>query len=302
MTKRGWALFSAMALIWGIPYLLIKVAGNEVSPVFLVFFRTAAGAVLLAPIAAARGELRAVLRHWKPLIVYTVVEIAGPWLLLSEAERRVPSSFAALLIAAVPLVAAVLAWLIRSDDRLDRTRSIGLLVGLSGVAALVGLDVRAGDGWAVVALVLVAVGYASGPLIIARYLADAPSMGVVAGSLVLAAVGYAPWAVTRLPDRWPTPSVAWSLLLLAVVCTALAFVLFFALIAEVGPSRSTVITYLNPVVATALGITIGSEHFTLGMAVGFPLVILGSYLATRRTKLAPATANETVRAVAATER
>ena len=303
MTRRGWILFSAMALIWGIPYLLIKVAGGEVSPVFLVFFRTGLGAVVLVPIAAARGELRVLFRYWKPMLAYTAVEIAGPWLLLSEAERKVPSSFAALLIASVPLVAAILAWVTRSDDRLDRTRAIGLLVGLSGVAALVGLDVRAGDAWAVLALIVVAVGYASGPVIITRYLADVPSMGVVAGSLALAAVGYAPAALTRLPARWPSASVTWSLVVLALVCTALAFVLFFALIAEVGPSRATVITYLNPVVATVLGITIGSEHFTLGMAVGFPLVIAGSFLATRRAPPASARDYEReARAVAASER
>ena len=126
MTRRGWILFSTMAVIWGIPYLLIKVAGAEVSPVFLVFFRTAFGALLLVPIAAARGDLRGLVRHWKVLILYTVIEIGGPWLLLSDAETRVSSSFAALLVAAVPLVAAVLAWASRADDRVDRSRVIGL--------------------------------------------------------------------------------------------------------------------------------------------------------------------------------
>ncbi|MCU1678696.1 MAG: eamA-like transporter family protein [Frankiales bacterium] len=291
MTRRGWVLFFAMALIWGIPYLLIKFAVAEVTPVFVVFFRTAVGAALLLPIAAHRGELRGLGRHWRPLLAFAVIEMAIPWLLLSEAETHVSSSFAALLIAATPLVGAVLAAATKADDRLDRGRVIGLLIGFVGVAALVGLDVRAGDAWAVIAIALVAVGYASGPLILARDMSGVPGVGIAAVSLSIAAVGYLPWAVTRVPDHWPARSAIVSLVLLAVICTAVAFTVFFALIREVGPARSTVITYLNPVVAITLGLTIGNERFSAGMAVGFPLVLLGSYVATRKPRVA-APANE----------
>lgn len=281
MSRRGWALFAAMCLIWGVPYLLIRVAVREMSPGTLVFARTAIGALLLLPIAARRGQLRPLLPRWRIMLVYTAIEIAGPWLLLSHAEQRLSSSLAGLLIAAVPLIGAVLAWATGSDDRIDTGRLVGLAVGLGGVAALLGIELGNIDMLAVAEVGLTAVGYAVGPFLINRQLADLPSMGVVAASLGLAALGYLPVAIVQWPGR-VSLEVGASVAVLAVVCTALAFLVFFALIAEIGPSRATVITYVNPAVAVALGVSLLGESFTLGMAVGFPLVLLGSVLATRR--------------------
>jgi len=282
VTRRGWLLFAAMAVIWGIPYLLIKIAVGELTPVTLVFLRTAVGAALLLPIAAARGGLRPLLPHWRWILAYTVVEVSLPWLLLSDAERRLSSSLTGLLIAAVPLIGALLTRLTRGDDRLDFRRVIGLLVGLVGVAALVGFDVSFRDLGAVGEIALVAVGYAAGPIIVSRRLPGAPAVGVVAASLVLTALAYAPLALRQLPPALPSPRVLLALSVLAVVCTALAFLLFFALIGEVGPVRATVITYFNPAVALLLGVTLLQEPFTLGTVVGFALILLGSFLATRR--------------------
>jgi drug/metabolite transporter (DMT)-like permease len=286
MSKRGWLLFSAMAVIWGIPYLLIKVALRDLTPGTLVFARTAIAAVLLVPFAAKRGLLRPLLAKWPVLLLYTVVEIAGPWFLLSRAEQRLSSSLAGLLIASVPLIGAIALMAVGGgdhNDRLDGRRLIGLLIGLVGVGVLVGVDVGGNDAWAVVAIAITAIGYATGPILISRKLSDLPTMGVVAASLGLTAIGYAPVAAAQ----WPThlsAKVIWSVLGLALVCTALAFLLFFALIAEVGPARATVITYVNPAIALLLGVLLLNEPFTTGIAIGFPLILFGCFLATSRNR------------------
>src|SRR5882724_4218266 len=149
MTRRGALLFAAMCVIWGIPYLLIRVAVRELAPVTLVFFRTVVAALLLAPVAAYRRELRPLLRHWRPLLAYTVIEVVIPWVLLARAETKLTSSLTGLLIAAVPLVGAVVVALTGSRERQGRRRWLGLLVGIGGVAALVGLDIGQVDAVAV---------------------------------------------------------------------------------------------------------------------------------------------------------
>jgi drug/metabolite transporter (DMT)-like permease len=275
-----------MCVIWGVPYLLIKVAVREIGPAELVFLRTALGAILLLPIALARKEVRASLRPWLPLLAYTVIEIGLPWLLLSDAERHVDSSFTGLVIAGVPLVAAVLARLTNSAERLTAARVGGLLVGFAGVALLVGFHVGTGGVFPMVELVGVVVCYATGPLIIERWLGDVPSYGVAAVSLAVGALLFAPVAAPDLPDlaRTVTLGPVLAVLALAAVCTALAFVLFFALIAEVGGVRATVITFVNPAVAVVLGAALLGEDVTLLTGVAFVLILGGSVLATRRTR------------------
>ena len=282
MTRRGAVLFAVMCVIWGIPYLMIRVAVRELAPVTLVFLRTAIGALLLTPVAAYRGELRPLLARWKPLLVYTAVEVAIPWVLLARAETKLTSSLTGLLIAAVPLVGALIVTLTGERERLGARRWVGLLVGIAGVAALVGLDVGAVDVAALVEIGLVAVGYAVGPIILSRSMSQLPPYGVVASSLLLTAIVYLPFAAARRPSGLPSAHVIESVLGLAAICTALAFLVFFALIAEVGPVRATVITYINPAVAAVLGVTLLSEHLTGGMVVGFALVLLGCVLATGR--------------------
>jgi len=283
VTRRGWALFAAMAVIWGIPYLLIKIAIGELTPASLVLLRTAIGAALLLPVAAARGWLAPLVPYWRWVLVYTIVEVSLAWFLLADGERRLSSSLTGLMIAAVPLIAVVLQLLTRSEDRFDRRRVTGLLVGMIGVAVLVGLNVSFKDLGAVAEVGLVALGYASGPIIIARRLPSLPAVGVVAASLVLTALFYAPLALPQLPRAMPSGKVLLAVLILAVVCTALAFLIFFALIGEVGPVRATVITYFNPAVALLLGVAVLNEPFTLGAVVGFSLILTGSVLATRRS-------------------
>jgi drug/metabolite transporter (DMT)-like permease len=283
VTRRGWILFAAMSFIWGIPYLFIKIAVGELTPGSLVFLRTAIGAALLLPIAAARNDLAPLLPHWKWIAAYTLVEVAAPWFLLADAERRISSSLSGLLIALVPSIGAILGWATGSDDRLDARRIAGLGMGFMGVAALVGLDVGASDLGAIAEVVLVALGYALGALIIARKLSGLPVFGVIAASLALTMIAYAPVGITQLPSTLPTLPVIVAVLVLGVVCTAIAFLVFFPLIAEVGPARATVITYVNPAVALALGVAFLQEPLTFGIVVGFVLIVLGSVLATRRT-------------------
>ena len=285
-SRRAWLLFSAMCVIWGIPYLLIRVAVREVSPEALVLARTGLAALLLVPIAAARGELRPLLRHRTALLAFTAIEIAIPWFFLAAAEQHLSSSLAGLLIAAVPLVGAVIVWAIGDRDRLDRVGVVGLLIGFGGVAAIVGVDVVGTSTTALLSMAVVAVCYAVGPIILARYLSDAPGLGVIAASLALTAIVYVPIASFSLPTSVPSGRVIASVVTLALVCTALAFLLFFALIGEIGPVRATVITYVNPAVAAVLGVTILDERFTLSMGIGFTLVLIGSVLATGRRRAA----------------
>ena len=283
MSRRGWALFLAMSVIWGIPYLLIKVAVDEVSPVVVVFVRCAIGAALLLPWTLRSGGLAAALRQWRWLLVFTVLEMTAPWLLLSYAEKSLSSSLTGLLVATVPFVAALAARLSGADERLTPTRVLGMVIGVVGIAALLGLDVGGAQLLPLVAVALTVIGYATGPMVISHSLPEVPGVAASSIALFVTAVAYAPFAVPRLDEVADASGPALlSLVGLGAVCTALALALFFALIREVGPQRALVITFVNPAVAVLLGVLLLGEPFTLGIAVGLPLVLIGCVLATRR--------------------
>ncbi|MFI9405472.1 DMT family transporter [Nocardia sp. NPDC052316] len=282
MTRRGWALFLAMGVIWGVPYAMIRIAVEDFDPVVVAFARTSLGALVLLPIALYTKALAPVFRRWRPLLLYTVAEIVGPWFFIGYAETTLHSSTVGLLLAATPLIAVVTVTTL-GHDRFDRRRLTGLLVGFAGVATLIGLDIDLSSPAALGALALTTIGYAVGPIVINRSLADLPPLGVVTASLIIAAVVYAPFAALRRPTSYPADATL-SVLGLALICTAAAFLLFFALISEVGPARATVITYINPAVAIVLGVAALGEPLTAGMAIGFPLVILGSILGTAQSR------------------
>ena len=288
MSRRGWVLFSAMCVIWGVPYLMIKVAVDELAPSTLVLGRCVVATALLLPVALAKGLLRPLFPRWRPLLAFAAIEICLPWLLLGYAEQRLSSSLTGLLIAAVPLVGALLARVTGTHERLGWRRLLGLLIGMAGVAALVGFELGSGDTGAVVAVAVVAVCYAVGPIIVARSLSDFPGLGVMAASLAVSTLVYLPLGIAQAPSAVPSAKVVLSVLGLGVICTALAFLVFFALIAEVGPARSTVITYVNPAVAVLLGVLVLGEAFTVTIAIGFVLILLGSVLATSRSPQHPA--------------
>ena len=289
MTRRGWLLFAVMCVLWGIPYLLIKVAVRDFSPVAVVFLRTGIGAVVLLPVVLVRRELGQVLRAWRWVLIYTAVEVTIPWLMLSAAEERLPSSLVGLLVAAVPLVTAILLLVTRADDRVDWRRGLGLLIGFAGVAALLGLDNLRGDGLALAEMAVVIAGYAVGPIIIARRLGAVPATGVIAVSLALTAILYAPFALATWPSQIPSLTVVGAMLALGVLCTAVAFLAFFALIAEAGPARAQTFIYVNPVVALLLGVLLLGEPFGVADVLGLALILGGLLLATRRRAAAPAT-------------
>lgn len=283
MTRQAWLLFAAMSVIWGIPYLFIKIAVVELSPAAVAGGRTLLAAVILLPLAARQGALRPGLRLWPWAVAFGVVEMAIPWVLLGQAETRVSSGFAGLMLATVPIVATVLALTRREPGAVSGVRLLGLATGVVGVAVLVGLDSIAGhvDLVSVLELLGVAVCYAVGPVIAARRLSDVPSMGVIALAVTVVAVMYLPFTVAGVAAGLPSTDVLLSVAGLGLICTALAFVLFFRLVAAAGPTRSTLITFVNPAVAILLGVLVLSEPLTWGTVAGFPLVLLGSYWATR---------------------
>jgi drug/metabolite transporter (DMT)-like permease len=286
VTRRALLLFAAMSVIWGIPYLFIRVAVEEITPATLVFWRTAIAAGILLPIALTRTDLRPVLARWRWVVVFAAVEIAIPWVALGSAEQHISSSLAALLIAGVPLVGAVIALLTGGADRFGRAGVLGLLIGLVGVAAIVGADLGSSDLTALAQVGIVVVGYAIGPAILARRLDGLPTVAVMSLSLALCAVVFLPISLPQWPVTAPSTDALISVVVLAVVCTAAAFILFGALIDAIGPVRATVITYVNPAVAAVLGVVVLNEIIAPSMIVGFVLVIIGSVLATRPARAA----------------
>jgi drug/metabolite transporter (DMT)-like permease len=285
VNRRAAVLFIALGLAWGIPYLLIKVAVRELPPSTLVLSRTALAALILLPLALARHEVVPVLRRWRPVLAYTVAEIVLPWLFLSRAEQHLPSSTTGLLITAVPIVGVLVARASGRAERLGGRGWLGLALATAGVAALVGLDLSGSDLPAVAEMVVVVVGYAAGPAILARGLSEVSGLGVMAVSLTASALIYVPVVLIGpgLPAQLPSGRVIASVAVLAVVCTAAAFLMLFALVAELGPVRSTAIVYLNPIVAIAAGAVFLHERITVWTLLGFSLALAGSFLITRRT-------------------
>ena len=286
MTRKGWLLFIAMSVIWGIPYLFIKIAVQELDPAVVVFARVGIAAVVLLPLAARGGALRKMGRRWYIVAALATVQIAAPFLLISFGEQHIASSLASLLIAADPLLVALFALRLDARERVGGLRLFGLLVGMLGVIVLLGLDVG-GDAQRLLGafLVLLATAcYAISVLLIRRpTIAALPNIGVVAVECATTAILVMPLALTRLPGKPPSLEVIVSLFVLGLICTALAYVLYFALIAEVGAVRGTVITYVNPAVSVLLGVALLGEPLNTAIIAGFLLIILGSWLSTGGT-------------------
>jgi drug/metabolite transporter (DMT)-like permease len=244
--------------------------------------RTAIGTAVLLPLALSRAAWAPVLRHWRPVLAFAFFEIIAAWLLLSDAERHISSSLTGLLIAASPIIAAVLDRLTGGETRFGVKRIAGLAVGLFGVAVLAGPELTGGSAWPVTEVLLVATCYAIAPLVAARYLGDVPALPLTAACLGVAALVYAAPAVATWPDHLPGTRILLALAGLALICTATAFIVFFALIREVGATRALVFTYVNPAVALAAGVIVLHEPLTPWNIAGLALILAGSVLATRR--------------------
>lgn len=287
MSKKAPLLFLTVGVIWGTPYFFIEIAIEHFQTPSIVFLRVFLGAIILLPIAIKKGMLGRTLRAWPAVLAFAVFEMVGPWYLITEAERSINSSLAGLLITTVPFIAAFLVGLLGDRSAWHPLTILGLVLGFAGVVSLVGIDVFAGHIMVtpVLMMLVAAVGYAVAPIIANRMPTDVPTLGVIAVSLAMVSLIYAPFAaVTLTQDIQVGPSLgAWaSVIVLGALCSALAFVIFFTLIREIGPARASLITYVNLAVAAVLGVVFLDEAITAGILVGFPLVVVGSYLASRR--------------------
>ena len=281
MSRRSTAIFAAVSVVWGLPYLFIKVAVDDgVPPAVVAWARVALAALVLLPFAHRRGALRGLRPHAKWVGVYALFEVVVPFPLIAFGEERISSSLTAILIASLPLVVALVALRVDAEERASGTRLVGLLVGLGGVVLLMGVDVAGSSSELVGACAVLAatVGYAIGPMVIKRKLGGVDPIGAVTASFAVAAVALSPALVLTPPEATPSGEALASLAVLGVVCSALAFVLFFTLIADIGPGRASVITYLNPAVAVLLGVVVLGESLTAGAVAGLLLILAGSYL------------------------
>lgn len=281
-----WLSFAALSVIWGIPYLFIKLAVAEIPPADVAWGRVLLGALILVPVAWRRGSLRIAAAHWRAVCAFALAELVVPFPLISLGERWISSSLTAILIATLPFTVILLAPLFGVHRQLSALRLAGLACGFIGVIVLLGIDpVRGVYGWAGVACMVVAVfGYATGSLIVQRHLHGVDEFGAVALSLAVASVLLLPTTLLSFPDRPPSMLAVESVVVLGVVCTAAALWLYFYLVAQVGAARATVFTYVNPAVATLLGVLVLHEPLGASLIAGLALILLGSWMATRSTE------------------
>jgi drug/metabolite transporter (DMT)-like permease len=292
MSRKGFLLFIAASVAWGVPYFFVRIAAEEFSPSMIIFARTILGAVVLIPLAIKRNSLRPALKAWKYVLAFAVIEMVIPWWMLTTAQSGNPvhinSGLAGLLIGTVPFFSLFLGYFYMRDKSVFHPKTIfGLVTGFVGLFLLVGIDAFEGhiDPFWVGVVIIGAIGYAIAPTIVAKNASQVPSEGVISISMVIVAAIYAipAFAQPFQPGVTEATSDGWiALAVLGVVCSAIAFVVFFALIKEIGSTRATLITYPNTLIAILLGVTFLQEPFTPGMMVGVPLVILGSYFATRK--------------------
>jgi drug/metabolite transporter (DMT)-like permease len=272
-----------MAVIWGIPYLLIRVAVRQLDPGVMVLFRTGPAALLLMPIVVAQGQFQVLVRNFKWIAVFAIVEFGIPWYFMATAERHISSSLTSLLICCVPLLAVLVQRLRRTQEHIARQRYFGLAIGAIGVALLVGLDLRGGSITWIALMMIVVLGYCVGPIVLATKLSHVPGVVVVAGATSLVALCWIPWATQHWPAHISGETFS-CMAVLSVVCTATAFLVFFELVKEVGSSRSVVVTYFNTAIAVVLGVIGLHETLTSGIIFGFPLVLIGCIFATSRPR------------------
>jgi len=277
--------FAALCVIWGIPYFLIKVALVEIPPLLLAWARVVLATTILLPVAWRRGALGSLGGHKAPLCAFALAEFAMPFAAISCGEQWISSSATGILIATVPLCVVLLARSFGVHELLGLRRMLGLALGFIGVVALLGFGTISGPwGWAGVACVLTAaLGYAVGPLIIQRHLRNLDAVGPLATCLGVAAVLLTLPAMRVLPAHWPSAAALASLVVLGVVCTAIAMLLMFYLVSHAGASRATLITYINPAVASLLGTGLLHEHLGAGGIAAFGMILAGSWLASRGT-------------------
>jgi drug/metabolite transporter (DMT)-like permease len=283
MTAKAWVAFAAVSTLWGMPYLFIKVAVDDgVPPAFLAWVRVVLGAAVLLGLAWRAGTLASLRGRWRWVAVFGVVEICFPFPLIAAGEQHVSSSLAAIIVAAAPLFVALLALRFDAEERATGTRLAGLLLGLAGVVALMGIDVagRTAELLGALAILFSAFCYAVGPMVLKRKFADIDPRASMGGALAVAAMVLLPAVAVDPPAAVPSFDAIVALVVLGLFCTAAAFVFYGALVAEAGPGRALVITYVAPVVAVALGVAVLGESLGAGAVAGLLLILAGSWLST----------------------
>jgi drug/metabolite transporter (DMT)-like permease len=287
MSRRAWFLFILVGFLWGIPYLFIKIAvdpDNGFSPAAVVCLRTAIGAAILIPLAMRQGQLGAAIRGIKYVAPYALLEMIGPWILIGTAEQKISSGLAGLLIASVPIWATIFAS-IRGDKTVwHHKRLMGIVVGFIGLIAVVGFESIAGGSDALsIAMVLVAaIGYSYAVMMVQGALPHVSGIAINAVAMAITAIFYLPLTIIQWPTHEISSEAINAIIGLGVLSTGAAFVAFFALAAMIGVARGSLVTYLNTAFAVVLGVIILDEPFTTGMALGLPLVLIGSYFASRK--------------------
>ena len=279
MSTRAWMTFTLLSVLWGIPYLLIKLAVAEVSVPFLVFSRTALGALIILPFVLNRRATSQLRRYWRGILAFAVIEMIVPWGLLTHGETRVASSTAGLLIAATPILTVLFGRFSGDVEFLGGRRMAGLGLGFAGVFVLAAPEFGA-DLISILEILVAAVCYALGSIVASRWLKDISPLLATSACLVLGALFYLPGAIATWPQEPLSTQGVAAIVLLATLCTALAFAAFFILIREVGPDRAVVITYVAPAVAVAAGVAFLSEPLTGTILIAFTLILSGSVLAT----------------------
>jgi len=287
LTKVGWGRFALVGFLWGTPYLFIKVAVEEISPSTIIFFRVLIGALVLFPLALMQKNIAIPRKYWHIVFIYTVAELIGPWFLITHAEQKISSGLAGLLVATVPIWAAIFASLNGDHTVWHKSRVFGLAIGFVGVVAVVGIESISGrqDLKSIGMVILAAIGYAYAVNMINRKIPHVSGIALNAWAMIITTIVYFPFAITHWPRQTPSVQAIASVASLGVFCTAIAFILFFKLLAEVGPPRASLITYLNTAVAVLLGVILLGEPLTLGILLGLPLVLIGSYFASRKVRL-----------------
>jgi drug/metabolite transporter (DMT)-like permease len=285
MSRRNWFLFFFIGFIWGIPYLLIKVAVDELSPPVIVFSRVIIGAAILIPMAIKRGSLLPALKAWKYVIPYAIGEMIGPWFLITAAEQNMTSGLAGLLVATVPIWTTIIASLHGDKTVWHHKRLLGILIGFIGIVLVVGIESFSGRQSivAIAMIIVAAIGYAWAVTMVNTKIPHIEPLSINGIAMAFTALVYLPIAISTAPAHMPTLKVSAIVLTLGLFPTALAFFLFFQLIKDIGTARASLVTYLNTAFAVVLGVIILKEPFTLGIALGLPLVLVGSYFASRKT-------------------
>src|SRR3954466_1662180 len=282
MSARSWIQFGAVSLLWGVVYLLFKIAGEDLSAATLTFARAVLAAAVLLPLAARRGALGPLRRRWRALGVLALLDVAAPFVLVAGGERAVPSSLAGMLIATVPILVALLALRFDATERVGGTRVVGLLVGIVGVGLVLGVQV-AGDTDAIIGagmVLLASLLYAIASLFYKREFAGEDALGVTTWVFLVSAALLAVPAVVTAPSEVPGAGTLAATAALGIACTAVVFVLWYSLIAEIGAGRATVVTYVTPAIAVVRGALLLDEPLTGGSIAGLLLIVAGSWLST----------------------